>query len=74
MLCLSVSTSLRASVLNLVASLSTHITTTKTLEPDVLISVIAKEADCQKAKYPMCGDVKDRDRDEAMAVVHRGPS
>ena len=49
-------------------------TTAKTLEPDVLISVIAEEADRQKAKYPMRGDVKDRDRDEAMAVVHRGPS
>ena len=49
-------------------------TTAKTLELDVLISVIAKEADRQKAKYPTCGDVKDQDRDEAMAVVHGGLS
>ena len=34
-------------------------TTAKTVEPDVLISVIAKEADRQKAKYPTCGDAKD---------------
>ena len=44
------------------------------LEPDVLISIIAEEADCQKAKYPARSDAKDRDRDKAMAVVHSGPS
>ena len=49
-------------------------TTAKTVELDVLISVIAEEADHQKAKYPTHGDAKDRDRDEAMAVVHRGLS
>ena len=49
-------------------------TTAKTLEPDILISVIAEEADRQKAKYPTCGDAKDQDRDEAMAVVHGGLS
>ena len=49
-------------------------TTAKTLEPDVLISVIAEEVDHQKVKYPMRGDTKDRDRDEAMAVAHGGPS
>ena len=49
-------------------------TTAKTLEPDFLISIIAEEADRQKAKHPACGDAKDRDRNEAMAVVHGGLS
>ena len=34
-------------------------TTAKTLEPNVLISIIAEEADRQKAKYPVCSDAKD---------------
>ena len=46
----------------------------KMLEPDVLISVIAEEADHQKAKYPACGNIKDCDCDEVMAVVHGGLS
>ena len=34
-------------------------TTAKTLGPNVLISVIAEEANHQKAKYPVCSDAKD---------------
>lgn len=48
--------------------------TSKTVEPDVLISVIAKEANCQKAKYPAHGDAKDRDCEEVMAIAHEGLS
>ena len=41
--------------------------TSKTIEPDILISIVAEEAERQKAKHPACHDGKERG--EAMAAT-----
>lgn len=42
---------------------------TKTIDPDILISVIAEESERQRAKRPSRENAKEHDRDEAMAIT-----